>query len=239
MRCGTRYLGAGTHKMNVSYFQSVGTCGILGFYRAIESPPDIRFALGRNSEFIRFQEQHVPPQETPGNDKDATREVDAARPLPAEGLGLADLPLLFGYQEWGNTHQGRTVDGLIFRIAGTDYNVPGLGTHARSILVYDVSEYGDCVFTARVGRDEESRDPFGRIKPRVLLDGEILFDGPALSCVDPPVAIEVPVHGRRLSLVILETSDGINGDHADWLEPTLKPRPSLSGTAPRARARQP
>lgn len=225
---GSKFLDAGKHRVNVSYFQSDGFSGVAGFYRPADGPADSRFAIGLSSEFIRFRDQGAAGSEVSPSDADGAPAAGSACPRLARDLRLTDIPPLFCYQAWGDLRYGRTVDGSVFRIAGTDYDVPGLGTHARSILVYDISRYGECVFSAKVGRDEAARDPLGRIKPRVVLDGRILFDGPALLSADPPVSIELPVRGGRLSLVVLETNDGISCDHADWLEPVLKPRPGES-----------
>jgi len=61
----------------------------------------------------------------------------------------------------------------------------------------------------------------GRVKPRVFVDGRVVFEGPAMSSLDPPIDIIVPVSGSKLSLVVLKTADGDYNDHCEWLKPIL------------------
>jgi arylsulfatase A-like enzyme len=140
-----------------------------------------------------------------------------------EEIHVTDLPLTFSVQGWGALKYDLNVKGKAFRIAGKDYPVFGFGTHANSIMQFDVSRYQGAQFIARVGRDESSGEDHwsGRIRPEVWMDGEVVFRGDAISSTDAPLDVHVPVTGSTLSLVVHETGDGAGGDHADWLEPRL------------------
>ena len=56
----------------------------------------------------------------------------------------------------------------------------------------------------------------------IITDGEMRFDSGDVSAASLPHHIEVPVSNANfLTLEVLDGGDGINSDHADWLEPVL------------------
>ncbi|HXQ20091.1 MAG TPA: NPCBM/NEW2 domain-containing protein, partial [Candidatus Acidoferrales bacterium] len=57
---------------------------------------------------------------------------------------------------------------------------------------------------------------------RILTDGSPRFDSGNISALGFPRHVRVPVGGAQfLTLEVLDGGDGINSDHADWLEPVL------------------
>jgi hypothetical protein len=60
------------------------------------------------------------------------------------------------------------------------------------------------------------------IRFRILTDGYARFDSGNISARGFPRHVRVPVEGAQfLTLEVLDGGDGINSDHADWLEPLL------------------
>jgi hypothetical protein len=210
----TYFLKEGIHKMHISYYQSDGMCGIVGFYKPINNNNDGRFKIGNNSAFIKF---------LPYLGKAKVPKVDDINIFKDNhDINLTKIPILFFYQGWGMLSYDKTIEGNVFRIAGNEYDTFGIGTHAPSVITYNISSYGKCLFRAKFGRDQETHDIKGRVKPCVFVDGRIVFDGNDMASLTAPIDVEIPVSGNKLSLVVFGTKDGIDNDHCEWLEPTLQ-----------------
>jgi hypothetical protein len=70
---------------------------------------------------------------------------------------LTDLPWLVATSGWGKVEKDRSVVGSPLRIANTRYAF-GLGTHAHSLIAFDLSDKGFTRFTASVGADRSATD---------------------------------------------------------------------------------
>jgi hypothetical protein len=134
-------------------------------------------------------------------------------------LSLIDLPILFISQDYGSLAFNQTIEGRNFQIAGKKWDEKGFGTHANSIIVFDVSKFQGYTFKTRFGRDQEASK--GRVIAQIWMDGQVVYESKELTSEDTPIEISIPITGNKLSLVSLETHDGGSGDHVDWLEPIL------------------
>jgi len=150
--------------------------------------------------------------------------ANPTRLLDRRVIRLTDLPTQFTAQGWGTLNFNRNVTGEPFKIGGSDFDTFGFGTHANSIIQFDVSQYPGAEFSARVGRDESAGSKLRRrtIIAEVWVDGEVVFKSGPIDSSDDPQNVRVKVNGNTLSLVVHEGSDGTSGDHADWLEPRLE-----------------
>jgi hypothetical protein len=133
-------------------------------------------------------------------------------------LHLADLEPLSARQGWGSLQRDRSVDRNPLKVGGETAE-RGLGTHSESEVRYRV--FGRFrKFLARVGVDDEVRPP----RPVELVfevwgDGRRLWRSPVMRSGEPAVPVEVEIRGvQELLLKVLPGSDGIDYDHADWLE---------------------
>ena len=116
-------------------------------------------------------------------------------------------------QDYGELRMRRSVDDHPLTIAGQKFD-HGLGTHAFSTIVYDVTGYAR--FTADVGVDDE-KDGNGTVGFEVYVDGKKVFDSGVVHGHDPGKHIDVPLTGHEtLKLVVNDGGDGITCDHADW-----------------------
>lgn len=138
-------------------------------------------------------------------------------------IRLTDMPTQFTAQGWGTLSFNRNVVGRPFRVGGSEFDTFGFGTHANSIIQFDVSQYPGAQFSASVGRDESAGKGLlaNTIVAEVWVDGEVVFRSKRLDSTSNPQKVRVDVNGNTLSLVIHQDRDGGNGDHADWLEPRL------------------
>lgn len=96
----------------------------------------------------------------------------------------------------------------------------GIGTHANSRIVYDLGRKFSR-FSTDYGVDTAAPDTASVIFV-IYGDDRLLFSSPKMIKSDLPRHIEIPVQGvKTLNLTVHDAGDGISGDHADWLEPTL------------------
>jgi hypothetical protein len=122
-------------------------------------------------------------------------------------------------QEWGTMQHNRSVDGHRLSVVGFIFR-HGIGTHAASKITYHLNGAFRTLDTAFAIDDEANRGQQARF--RVLADGEVRFDSGNIAGFSFPRHVAVPVEGARfITLEVLDGGDGINFDHADWLEPEL------------------
>ncbi|MEN8205534.1 MAG: sulfatase-like hydrolase/transferase [Pseudomonadota bacterium] len=141
-----------------------------------------------------------------------------------EAVNLMELPISFHAQDYGKLQHNKTVDNKTFQISGQTYETPGWGTHTNSVIEIDVSDYEGYILDIKLGRDEEATAMVkGEIHGQIRLDGVIVYESGPIHSYEPPVHIQLPISGNRLSLLTLKGDDGGHGDHADWLEPRLLP----------------
>ena len=93
---------------------------------------------------------------------------------------VTELPWLKASAGWGKVLKDKSVTGTPLRIAGKSYS-SGLGTHAESLIAYDLSGRGLTRFTATVGADESATgDPKGWADMEFLVYGIGAGDAPAV-----------------------------------------------------------
>ena len=122
-------------------------------------------------------------------------------------------------QEWGELHRNRTVDDRRLSVAGFIFR-HGIGTHAHSKITYHLNRAFHEFGTAFGIDDEANRGQ--KIQFRILSDGVVLYDSGPSNSWGWPKHTRVNISGAEyLTLEVLDGGDGINYDHADWLEPKL------------------
>jgi hypothetical protein len=145
-------------------------------------------------------------------------------PEVPEQVYLSDLEPVVAQQDWGSLGRDRSVDGNPLTVAGVTYG-KGLGTHARSELRYEL--FGAFRrFTARVGIDDEVAPPTPvEVVFQVWGDGRLLWESDPMRSGVEAVPLDVDVSGiQELALRVLPGNDGIDYDHADWLDARVSVR---------------
>jgi len=148
-----------------------------------------------------------------------------AQPSPrgtAEGVWMDEFAPESASQDYGPSpyqQRNRRVDNNPLRIAGQTYD-HGLGTHANSHLRFLVrNRYAE--FQAQVGVDDEKQGA-GTVVFQVFVDGEKAYDSGVMRGNDPAKPVQVSLDGADvLELVVTDADDGINCDHADWVNARL------------------
>jgi hypothetical protein len=139
---------------------------------------------------------------------------------PASSQRLCDWPPIGLEQGWGMLHIDRSVGGRPLSVSGKTFE-HGFGTHAPSRLSFHLNG-AFRTFDAAVGIDDEANRG-QKMRFRVIVDRYVLYDSGDLSGRDTLRRVTVPVAGAKfLSLQVLDGGDGIDSDHADWLEPVLQ-----------------
>jgi len=98
----------------------------------------------------------------------------------------------------------------------------GLGTHANSNIIYHIGKRFT-KFATDYGIDTEAGNQ-ASVVFEIYGDNKLLFQSPLMKRFDYPKHIEVDItEVTYLRLVVNDSGNGNIDDHADWLNPVLKP----------------
>src|SRR5471030_2736476 len=131
---------------------------------------------------------------------------------------LEDLELSAIRQSVNTPKKNLSTAGHPLTIAGKVYE-HGLGTHAESYFRLDLNGLGK-KFSALVGLDDDAGN-FWVTGIRFWLegDGKILARSRPVRRRQAPQPIEADLSGvRTLTLVVVASGFGVQGDHADWID---------------------
>jgi alpha-galactosidase len=136
---------------------------------------------------------------------------------------VEDLDLNHITQEWGVARKNRAVDGHRLSVGGKRYD-RGIGTHATSKFMIELDGNAS-EFNVMCGLDDEATSQ-GAVSFQVWLDGKNFATTPVLRKGDGVFSLSIPLRGaRRMLLEVVPGVDGIDNDHADWLNPVITVKP--------------
>ena len=93
----------------------------------------------------------------------------------------------------------------------------GIGAHANSTIVYDLTDKDAAYFTSFVGVDRRMYNTVGSVVFQVFVDGVKQFDSGLMTSKLPQQFVEVNVAGaKELKLVVTDGGNGNGSDHATW-----------------------
>jgi len=145
---------------------------------------------------------------------------------PQPDICLTDLKWRKATSGWGSVRVNACVTGNTLTLDGRTYE-KGIGTHAKSVLVYDIPK-GVTRFVALVGVDDRMRDRTEgatvacRVTGSVREMGEdpvVLGESPLLSAETLHTwAFDVKLDPRlkEIRLEADEATKGVNSDHVNW-----------------------
>ena len=138
---------------------------------------------------------------------------------PKPDVHLSDRAWISGTAGWGgDPRKDRSIEDRPLRIGGETFE-KGIGTHAESTLVYRI-DMDDHRFVAIAGLDDEvGHRGVCSVRFEVAVDGEVVASSVEMRGMERwhfDVALEEGA--RELRLRVLEAQDGINSDHADWVD---------------------
>ena len=99
----------------------------------------------------------------------------------------------------------------------------GFGCHAKSELVFKLPENEKWkLFTTRVAVEDKA-NASGSVSFKIYTDGKLAADSGKVTIHDNTIPLWADLTGvKELKLVVTDCGDGIYGDIADWLEPSLR-----------------
>ncbi|KJY80265.1 NPCBM/NEW2 domain-containing protein [Vibrio nigripulchritudo] len=132
------------------------------------------------------------------------------------GWGPLEKDMSVGWTEPG--------DGDVLSVGGTRY-ARGLGAHANSSIVYDISEYNFDEFKAVIGIDDNAGNR-GSAVFKVLVDGVLSYESNVVRGDDDAIQISVPLDGsaNEVRLEATDAGDGNGYDHANWADAKFRVR---------------
>lgn len=145
-------------------------------------------------------------------------ETDPITPQPVTTY-LSDIDWFSATTGWGTIQKDRSVDGNTLTLNNKTYT-KGLGTHANSEIVYKLDgQYTS--FAALVGVDDEVGS-VGSVEFQVVVDNQVVFSSGVMHNNTEPKEVNVNLSGKNeLKLIVTDGGDGINSDHADWVNARL------------------
>ncbi|MBV6712522.1 NPCBM/NEW2 domain-containing protein [Paenibacillus chitinolyticus] len=140
-------------------------------------------------------------------------------PIPPVTTYLSDINWFSATTGWGTIQKDRSVDGNTLKLNNKTYT-KGLGTHANSEIVYKLDgKYTS--FAALVGVDSEVGSA-GSVEFKVVVDNQTVFSSGVMHNNIEPKEVNVNLSGKNeLKLIVTDGGDGINNDHADWVNARL------------------
>src|SRR5699024_10724789 len=107
-------------------------------------------------------------------------------------LYLSDLDWESATTGWGTIHRDKSVEGNTLTLASDGEPVTydkGIGTHARSEIVYDIADKGYDTFQADVGLDQEANQ-VGSVVFQVWADDDKLYESDVMRKDTPAETID-------------------------------------------------
>lgn len=159
--------------------------------------------------------------------EDGTRSKEPAElrfrldTLLQKEIELSELEPVRATIGWGSVEMNRSVSGTALAVGGQKFRT-GIGTHAASDIEYDLYGMFDS-FSGGVGVDEASEGEKGSVEFLVLADGRQLWRSGVLKKADGVKTFALPVSSvRKVVLRVTDGGDGIDYDHADWVDVKLE-----------------
>jgi alpha-galactosidase len=155
------------------------------------------------------------------------RVSKGVRTPPAAGTHqVSDLSWDTATSGWGPVEKDRSNgnqaagDGKTLTINGTTFG-KGLGVHAASDITFYLGRQCDS-FSASVGIDDEVAGANGSAVFQVFADGTKVADSGTLTGASAAKQLTASTtNADLLRLVVTNSGDSINYDHADWANPTI------------------
>ena len=139
---------------------------------------------------------------------------------------LSDFEWKSDTKGWGTIGKDNAVSGEKLRLTGEDGSVKeyakGIGTHAHSEIVYDLTDKNVNMFSAFVGVDRAMYNSPASIEFQVYVDGKKEYESGVMHGKDAQQFVEVDLAGaKELKLVATVGGDTNGSDHANWADAKL------------------
>ncbi len=163
------------------------------------------------------------------SDKDGNK-VEKSRVIsvinPEDFKYLSDVDWKSATKGWGTIGKDVSIDKRELTLTGED-NEPvvyekGIGTHAHSEIVYDLTDKNVNMFSSFIGIDREMYNSPASVEFKVYVDGELAYESGVMRDKDVQKFVEVDLaEAKELKLVATTGGDTNGSDHADWADAKL------------------
>jgi hypothetical protein len=155
----------------------------------------------------------ITPDDIPVDIQHRTRPVERI-----DGIYLDTIKPESVVQGWGVLQKNKSVWEKPMTIAGQRF-VRGLGTHAKSRIVYNLSDGKYGRFQSWVGADGATSPT---ITFEVWLDGVKRWESGLMDRSTPAKWVDVDIAGAsQLELIVGDGGNSVMGDHANWADARL------------------
>ena len=134
---------------------------------------------------------------------------------------LSDYDWTSASAGWGSIRKDESPSGNIIRLTDEDGQEvqfeKGLGTHARGVVKYDLTDKDAEFFSSYVGVDRAMYGTVGSVAFEIWLDGEKVAETGVIGSRDAMEYLEVNIaSAKELMIVATDGGNGIGSDHAVW-----------------------
>ncbi|UJF36053.1 glycoside hydrolase family 2 TIM barrel-domain containing protein [Paenibacillus hexagrammi] len=143
---------------------------------------------------------------------------------------LSDMDWVSATTGWSTVKKDTSIDGNPIRLRGDSGTVTyakGIGTHADSEIIYDLTGKNYERFKAMVGVDQEvsnTGSDRNTVVFQVFLDGEKAFDSGLMRATTVAKPVDLDVTGKNELKLVVSQYDNVNyEDHGDWADAMLVP----------------
>ena len=159
-----------------------------------------------------------------GNKTEKSRVISVVN--PEDFRYLSDLDWKSATKGWGTIGKDIAVGGGKLKLTGEDNKEvvydKGIGTHAHSEIVYDLTDKNVNMFSAFVGVDRAMYNSPASIEFQVYVDGKKEYESGVMHSKDAQKFVEVDLAGaKELKLVATVGGDTNGSDHANWADAKL------------------
>ncbi len=137
--------------------------------------------------------------------------------LSTDRVLLTDFPLVYSKQDFGKLSIHKNLNGDLLQSGSRRYAF-GLGTHANSIVEYDLQQKASRL-SVSVGLDDSVES--ASVRFLIWGDGKLLWQSRNHYGSESPESVEVNLDGVRRLRLEVNSLQGIDGDHANWLNPVV------------------
>jgi len=132
-------------------------------------------------------------------------------------LLLTDFPVVYTKQDFGKLNFHKNLNGSLLQAGNRRYAF-GLGTHANSIVEYDLQQKASNL-SVSVGLDDSVES--ASVRFLIWGDGKLLWQSRIHYGAELPEAVDVNLEGVRHLRLEVNSIQGIDSDHANWLNPVI------------------
>ena len=159
-----------------------------------------------------------------GNKTEKTRVINVIN--PEDFKYLSDYNWKSATSGWKEVVKDKSVENREITLTGEDNKSvtykKGIGTHAHSEIVYDLTDKNVNMFSSFIGIDREMINGPSSVKFRVYVDGDLAYESKVMRAKDPQEFVQVDLAGaKELKLVVTNGGDTNGSDHADWADAKL------------------